>query len=736
VDEPSIGIDLGTTNSVVATVVGGKPRIVERREGQRLLASMVGYTPRGERVVGEDARNLARTHPQHVAFATKRLMGQRWTPELAAHSRSIFPYPLVAGPSSDVRVKLAERAIPVAQIAAALLGELHRDAVAFLGREVTKAVITVPANFNDAQRQATKEAAQIAGLDVVRLVNEPTAAALAYGVQTKFEGRVLVFDLGGGTLDVSVLEMKDGVFEVVGSGGDAFLGGEDFDKALVDELAKLLPESLRERLLRDRSVLQQLRAAAEHLKRSLSVTTEASLSTSIECGLGSIPLETKLTRRQFEALVSGLVERCMRCVDRTLDDAKIPSEAITQVILVGGMTRVPVVRERVGARFGINPSTHLFPDEVVALGAALYAHDLVARNEAAPVLVDIVSSTLGVGVAFGLSRPLLRKNRSLPCSAREVFYPANDQQTLVRIPVVQGESGHVRENHLLGEVVLDPLVGPCRGDKAIEVTFELDLNSCLSVKAREVATGRTASVQVQARTDLRPQEIERLRREEAQRREAVEGAREARLRHAALRRGFRRQLVAFRKVYSELVQAAQETGGQDARMVVDVLGQRLVDAERLEQTGTLQEVEAITRNLEDLLKSLVGTSPAEPTRVAQVVQPQAAEPAKAAGPEEVAAPPPAPPTPPAPPAPPAPSEPPPPVPGPPAPQGGEAPDAGRAGGPEACSEAVLEARRPEQPAVPEQEPEQRAEPGGAGLHAPHRESRKKRKAKKRKGRRA
>ncbi|MGC4118790.1 MAG: Hsp70 family protein [Myxococcales bacterium] len=546
-DEPSIGIDLGTTNSVVATVVDGKARIIERREGQRLLASMVGYTPRGERVVGEDARNLSRTHPQNVAFATKRLMGQRWTPELAAHYRSIFPYPLVAGPSNDVRVKLAERAIPVAQIAAALLGELHRDATAFFGREVTRTVITVPANFNDAQRQATKEAAQIAGLEVIRLINEPTAAALAYGVQTKFQGRVLVFDLGGGTLDVSILEMKDGVFEVVGSGGDPFLGGEDFDKALVDHLAQLLPESLRERLLHDRSVMQQLKSTAEHLKCSLSVTTEASISTAIECGLGSIPIETKLSRSQFEGLVATLVDRCMQCVDRTLADAHLAKESISQVILVGGMTRVPIIRERVGQRFGINPSTHLFPDEVVALGAALYANDLVARNETAPVLVDIVSGTLGVGVAYGLSRPLLRKNRSLPCSAKEVFYPAGDQQTVVRIPVVQGESGRVRENHLLGEVVLDHLVGACRSDKAIEVTFELDLNSCLSVRAVEVATGRSAQVQVQARTDLRPQEIARLRQEEAKRRQETTGDRELRQKNAELRRAFRKRLVAFRK---------------------------------------------------------------------------------------------------------------------------------------------------------------------------------------------
>jgi molecular chaperone DnaK len=655
VDEPSIGIDLGTTNSVVATVVGGKARIIERREGQRLLASMVGYTPRGERVVGEDARNLARTHPQNVAYATKRLMGQRWTPELAAHYRTLFPYPLVAGPNNDVRVKLAERAIPVAQIAAALLGELHRDAAAFLGQEVTKTVITVPANFNDAQRQATKEAAQIAGLDVIRLINEPTAAALAYGVQTRFQGRVLVFDLGGGTLDVSILEMRDGVFEVVGSGGDPFLGGEDFDNAMVDNLSALLPPSLRDRLMKDRSVLQQLKTTAEHIKCSLSVTNEASVATTIECGLGSIPLEAKFTRAEFESLVSGLTERCMACIDRTLSDAHMPTESITQVILVGGMTRVPVIRERVGKRFGINPSTHLFPDEVVALGAALYADDLVAKKATAPVLVDIVSSTLGVGVAFGLARPLLRKNRSLPCSAKEVFYPANDQQTMVRIPVVQGEGGHVKENHLLGEVVLDKLIGSCRSEKAIEVTFELDLNCSLSVQACEVSTGRTASVQVQARTDLRPQEIERLRQEESRRHQEVDGDRETRQKNAELRRSFRKQLVAFRRVHSELIQAAEETGGQDARMVVDVLGQRLVDAERLEQTGSVQEVEAITRNLEDLLKSLVGTNPAEPTKAAapatapEPPRPPAepakppAEPVKAAQPPMPAEPPPAPP---------------------------------------------------------------------------------------------
>ncbi|MBI5544695.1 MAG: Hsp70 family protein [Deltaproteobacteria bacterium] len=637
VDQPSIGIDLGTTNSVVATVVSGKPRIIERREGQRLLASMVGYTSEGERVVGEAARELARAHPQNVAFATKRLMGQRWTPELAFRYRNLFPYSLVAGPNEDVRVKLAERAIPVAQIAAALLSELHQDASAFLGAPVTKTVITVPASFNDAQRQATKEAAQIAGLEVVRLINEPTAAALAYGVQTSFQGKVLVFDLGGGTLDVSILEMRDGVFEVVGTGGDPFLGGEDFDNAVVNWLTSQLPSSQGDRLLQDRTVLQQLKGIAEHLKCTLSSTNEASVSTSVATGHGAIPLEATLTRPVFEGLVGALVDRCIQAVDQTMAEAKLEQRSISQVILVGGMTRVPVIRERVGQRFDLNPSTHLFPDEVVALGAAIHANSLVARTSST-VLLDIVSSTLGVGVASGLSRPLLAKNRSLPCKAKDVFYPASDCQTVVRIPVVQGESGRVCENHLLGEVVLDGLVGTYRGEKAIEVAFELDLDGSLSVNACEVSTGRTASVRIKARTDLQPQEIEHLRQEESKRQLTGESDPDLRQRNAALRRDFRKRLVEFRRLHSELVQAAAEANTQQAQMVVDVLGKRLVDAERLEQIGSIGEVEVMTRNIEELIGSLQGTAVSEPAPGSTVAGSEpsspAASPEPAPGPTE------------------------------------------------------------------------------------------------------
>jgi molecular chaperone DnaK len=609
--EASIGIDLGTTNSLVATMVDGRPRIIERREGQRLLASMVGYTPDGERVVGEAARRLSVTHPTHVAFATKRFMGQRWTPELAARYRTLFPFPLVSGPTEDVRVKLAERALPIAQIAAALLSELRQDASDFLGVDVTRAVITVPANFNDAQRQATKEAAQIAGLEVLRLLNEPTAAALAYGLHTSYQGSVLVFDLGGGTLDVSLLELKDGVFEVVATGGDPFLGGEDFDEAIANWLLSQLPWGVGHRVLQDRAALAQVRAVAERLKCTLSSATEAPVATTITCGGAEAPLslEAKLTEETFEALVSDKAERCLQVVERTLKDAGRDPRAVGQIILVGGMTRLPLIRRRVAERFGVIPSTHLFPEEVVALGAAIYASELVGKK-GRTVLLDVVSSTLGVGVVGGVYRPLIAKNRSLPCRVREVFYPARHEQSVVRVRVAQGESGRLAENHLLGEVVLEGLAGSRRSEKAIEVVFDLDLDGSLAVSACEVATGRTSTVKVRARTDLQPRELERLAREEAERHAASAPGPEERKRNAQVRTEFRRKLVALRKMHTELVLAAQEAGGGEARVVVDALGQRLVEAERLEQTGTVAEVQGAARKLEDLIFALNGTGPA------------------------------------------------------------------------------------------------------------------------------
>ncbi len=609
--EPSIGIDLGTTNSAVASLVDGQPRIIERSTGQRLLPSMVAFSEGGERLVGEAARALTEILPENVAYATKRFMGQRWTPELANKVRALYPFTVVAGPNEDVRVRVAGRTLPVVEIAAAVLGQLRADAEAFFGREVHQAVITVPANFNDAQRQATKEAAKIAGLEVLRLINEPTAAALAYGLSSGFQGRALVFDLGGGTFDVTVLEVRDGVFEVIATGGDPFLGGEDFDNMLVQWLiAQISDAPLRERASKDKAALQKLKAAAEHAKIAISTTEQARISTTLLPELraqgGGISLESMLTRGFFERLARPLVERCLSIVNRTLIEAGIASESIGKVMLVGGMTRMPLLRTMVAERFGQPPATNVNPDEVVALGAAIQAAEL-SDKVGKVLLLDVVSSTLSVGIAGGTCKPLIRKNSSLPRRAAEIFHPSRDGQTLVRIPVVQGESSRSSENFLLGELTLGQLPVARRGDVEIEIGFEMGTDGILAVSAKDVATGHAESVRLVARTDLPASELERLQEKEKGSRDgAALIEQQSRERSIKARTALREVATRVRKLHRELTLAAQDNQAPEAHAVVEALGRRLVEAEQTERSGSIDEVEAKTMEIKDVLVKLVG----------------------------------------------------------------------------------------------------------------------------------
>src|SRR5512140_483374 len=375
--EPVIGIDLGTTYSAVATMEDGKPKIIPTRGGARLTPSMVGFTRAGDRVIGDQAKALAEELPQNVAWATKRFIGRRWSPELAAQAKYLVPYPLIAGPQGEIRIELAGQVMPLTQVSAMVLGELKLDAQAYFGRPVTKAVVTVPANFDDGQRQGTKEAAAIAGLDVLRIVNEPTAAAVAYGLTSSFQGRALVFDLGGGTFDVSILEVQNGVFEVKATGGDPQLGGEDYDARIVQWLVAQVPEDRREEILHDGVSMQRLKVAAERAKRELTASEEASIAIS-ELGdphrRPHVEINTALTRAFFEQLSEPLSRRCLDMVEQVMKDAGLDPknpQAIDTVLLVGGMTRVPIVRRLVTEYFGKTPDTSVNPDEVVALGAAV-----------------------------------------------------------------------------------------------------------------------------------------------------------------------------------------------------------------------------------------------------------------------------------------------------------------------------------------------------------------------------
>lgn len=607
---PSIGIDLGTTNSAVATAAGGRTRIIERATGQRLMPSMVGITPDGERLVGEEAHRLSETFPENVAYGTKRFIGQRWTPELAQQARAHYPFPLISGPTEDVRVKLGDRSLPVTQIASMVLSALRADAEAHFGQEVRRTVLTVPAAFTDAQRQATREAAQIAGLDIMRLVNEPTAAAMAYGLATGFSGNVMVFDLGGGTFDVSILSVNEGVFEVVATGGDLFFGGEDFDAVLVQWLqSHITDEATRERIAHDRRAIQKLKAIAEQAKKTISTTERAPISAVLipdTAAMHGVTIETVLTRDFFEKLVRPKTEHCLSIVERTMKEGNVEAGKIDAVLLVGGMTRVPLLRALVIERFGKIPEVEVNPDEAVAVGAAMHAAELVEKK-GKTLLLDVVGSSLGVGVAGGLVKPLIRKNSMLPCTAHETFYPGRDQQTLVRVPVVQGESRLTAENAVLGELTLDGLQTHLRSDSPIEVTFALNQEGLLSVSAVDARSGKSESVHIAARPALVKQEAERFASNEVARRtEVAVIPNESREQNRHARQTLRQVLVELHRLHREISVAAVESPEGEGKDVAEQLGHRLVEAEQIEASGTPEQVLELAGNLVELLKQVSG----------------------------------------------------------------------------------------------------------------------------------
>jgi molecular chaperone DnaK len=517
-NEPFIGIDLGTTFCAVATVENGLPVIISNREGGRLTPSVVGFTRNGDRVVGEQARALAAELPENVAYATKRFIGRRFTPELAESARTLVTYPLLGGPEGDVRLRVAGRVLPVSQVSAMILGELKLDAEAYFGRPVTKAVITVPANFDDQQRSATKEAARIAGLEVLRIINEPTAAAVAYGLSASFKGRALVFDLGGGTFDVSILEAEDGVFVVKATGGDSQLGGEDFDLRIVEWLLAQVDEEFRQTVRNDLVSVQRLKTAAERAKRVLTEREEAFISVD-ELGDHAggnkrfTQVETALTRSFFHTLSEPLTRRCVDVCNKAMVDAGLDPKSLDAVLLVGGMTRVPLVRWLVSDFFGKTPVGGVNPDEVVALGAAVHAQELGAKGRAA-LLIDVASHALGVGVLGGKVRRLVAKNTAIPVAAKEMFVPSTAGQTEVRIAVYQGESDFADECTKLGELTLKDLAAAQRADVPIEVTFELASDGTLSVRARDVSSGVAEALRIDARPELSGAEVDKLAKEQ------------------------------------------------------------------------------------------------------------------------------------------------------------------------------------------------------------------------------
>lgn len=525
-----IGIDLGTTNSVVAVMQGGEPVVIPTAEGSRLLPSIVAVSKSGERLVGQVAKRQAVVNHENTIYSIKRLMGRKFSEPEVQKAIKILPYKIIQAQNGDAWIEMGGKAYSPPEISAMILGKLKTDAEAFLGEKVTQAVITVPAYFNDSQRQATKDAGKIAGLEVLRIINEPTASSLAYGLDKKKDETIAVYDFGGGTFDISVLSLGEGVFEVKSTNGDTFLGGDDFDQRVMQWIVEEFKKDSGIDLRNDRQALQRLKEAAEKAKIELSTVVESEINLPYITADASGPkhLVLKLTRAKLEQLVGDLVENSLNPVKRALEDAKMSQSDIDEVVLVGGQTRMPLMQSTVHRFFGKEPHKGINPDEVVAIGAAIQAG--VLGGEVKDILLlDVTPLTLGIETLGGVATPLIERNTTIPTKKSQIFSTAADGQTQVEVHVLQGERPMAGDNKTLGNFILDGIPPAPRGVPQIEVTFDLDADGILNVHAKDKATSREQKITITASSGLSKDEVDRMVREgqqfaaeDAKRKEEVE----------------------------------------------------------------------------------------------------------------------------------------------------------------------------------------------------------------------
>jgi molecular chaperone DnaK len=526
----AIGIDLGTTNSCVAIIEHGDPIVIPNDEGARTTPSVVAFTDNGERLVGQIARRQAVTNPTRTLYAVKRLIGRRYEDEAVKKALELVPYDIIASENGDAWVSANEKEYAPPHISAMVLEKMKSIATAYLGEAVTQAIVTVPAYFNDAQRQATKDAGKIAGLEVLRIINEPTAAALAYGLGKKEHERIAVFDLGGGTFDISILELDNGVFVVKATNGDTFLGGEDFDNRLIKWLLERFKDQTGIDLRSDKVAMQRLKEAAEKAKHELSNTNETDINLPFLSAneSGPVHLVETIDRDTLEDLVADLIERLAVPCEACLADAGMSPTDLNAVLLVGGMTRMPRVQQRVTEIFGRQPERGVNPDEVVAVGAAIQAS--VLQGEVKDVLLlDVTPLTLGIEISGGIMEPIIPRNTTIPCRKSKIFTTAIDSQDMVRVHILQGEREMSEDNKSLGKLEMHGLPPAPRGVPEIEVTFELDANGIMNVRAKDLATNKTQSMRIVSSSGLGDDEIDEMikdatlyRSEDARRREVAE----------------------------------------------------------------------------------------------------------------------------------------------------------------------------------------------------------------------